>query len=182
MPDVELIYYVAQSRDGFIAGPDGELDWLHAVESTGEDYGYTEFLAGIDGLVMGRVTCEVARSFGPWPYGERPAWVLTRQAAFDRSGLPGAVQVGAFAPPDVLNAAASMKLRRLWLVGGGELAARFAAQGLLDELVLSTLPCRLGQGIGLFGDSPQMLEHFVPEGAPHAWPNGLTQQRYRARR
>ncbi len=182
MREVELIYYVAQSRDGFIAGPNGELDWLHAVESPGEDYGYAAFLAGIDGLVMGRVTCEVARSFGPWPYGERPAWVLTRQAAFDCSGLPGVVQVGAFTPPDVLNAANSMTLRRLWLVGGGQLAAQFAVQGLLDELVLSTLPCRLGAGIGVFGDSPQMLERFVPEGAPRAWPNGLTQQRYRARR
>jgi dihydrofolate reductase len=182
MPEVELIYYVAQSRDGFIAGPNGELDWLHAVESPGEDYGYAGFLAGIDGLVMGRVTCEVARSFGPWPYAERPAWVLTRRVAFDRGGLPDVVQVGAFTPHHVLNAAASMKLRRLWLVGGGELAAQFAAQGLLDELVLSTVPCRLGQGIGLFGDSPQMLGHFVPGGAPRVWPNGLTQQRYRARR
>lgn len=182
MREVELSYYVAQSRDGFIAGPNGELDWLHAVESPGEDYGYAAFLAGIDALVMGRVTCQVARSFGPWPYGERPAWVLTRQAAFDCCGLPDVVQVGAFTPHDVVNAAASMKLRRLWLVGGGELAAQFAAQGLLDELVLSTLPCRLVQGIGLFGDSPQTFAHFVPEAAPRTWPNGLTQQRYRARR
>lgn len=182
MRDVELICYVAQSCDGFIAGPNGELDWLHAVESPGEDCGCAEFLSGIDGLVMGRVTCEVARSFGPWPYGERPAWVLTRQAALARRGLPGVVQVGAFTPPDVLNTAASMKLRRLWLVGGGELAAQFAAQNLLDELVLSTVPCRLGKGIGLFGASPQVLDGFVPEAAPRAWPNGLTQQRYRARR
>lgn len=86
MREVELIYYVAQSRDGFIAGPNGE----------------------------------------------RPAWVPKRQAAFDRSGLRDVARVGASMPPDVLNAAASMKLRRLWLVGSGP-AARFAGHGLTQQ-------------------------------------------------
>lgn len=178
----ELVYYVAASEDGFIAGPDGELDWLHAVESPAEDYGYAAFLAGIDGLVMGRKTFEVARSFGPWPYGERRAWVLTRGAAPDRAGLPAGVSFGAFAARPLLAEAAALGLRRLWLVGGGELAAQFAAQGRLDELVLSTVPVRLGRGIGLFGARAGRPAGFVADGAPRRWPNGLVQQRYRFRR
>ena len=72
----QVVYYVAASLDGFIAGPQGELDWLHAFEQVGNDYGYGEFFATVDGLVMGRATWEVARSFGAWPYGDRPAWLL----------------------------------------------------------------------------------------------------------
>ena len=52
----QLVYYVAASLDGYIARPDGAVDWLQAIEATGDDHGYEQFYQGIDGLLMGRAT------------------------------------------------------------------------------------------------------------------------------
>ena len=146
---IHLVYYVAASEDGFIAGPNGELDWLHAFESPDEDYGYSAFIEGIDALVMGRATFDVARSFpGPWPYGDRPVWVMSRQGV--ASALPATVRVTAEAPRSLAALWQSIGLRRVWLAGGGQVASAFAAAGLIDEVLLATIPVALGSGIPLF--------------------------------
>src|SRR5881296_2300722 len=98
----QVVYYVAASLDGFIAGPNGELDWLHAFETPGNDYGHAQFLAGVDALVMGRSTCETTRSFGDWPYGKRPTWLLTHREASAFAPLPPAVQLSTDSPAQLL--------------------------------------------------------------------------------
>lgn len=64
-----LSYYLATSLDGFLARPDGGIDWLFSDQ----DYGFTEFFAGIDTVVMGRKTCELSLTFGEYPYPGRSA-------------------------------------------------------------------------------------------------------------
>src|SRR4051812_33530157 len=54
---------------------DGRLDWL--PEGGGEPHGYTEFMATVDALVIGRKTFETVLSFPQWPYGTKPVIVLT---------------------------------------------------------------------------------------------------------
>jgi dihydrofolate reductase len=70
--------YIATSLDGFIARKDGSIDWLHSIESPpGEDYGFAEFISGIDAIVMGRGTFETVLGFGgAWPY-PKPVYVLS---------------------------------------------------------------------------------------------------------
>ncbi|MFT5088196.1 MAG: dihydrofolate reductase [Candidatus Latescibacterota bacterium] len=68
--------FIAASLDGFIARPDGDIDWLHKPEYTtadGNDFGYTEFIAGVDALVMGRNSFEKVLSFPSWPTSTRPS-------------------------------------------------------------------------------------------------------------
>ncbi|MFC7230934.1 dihydrofolate reductase family protein [Saliphagus sp. GCM10025308] len=75
-----ITLYIATSVDGFIADDDGDVEWLEAFESTREsqgDGGYDAFFADIDALVMGANTYEQVRSFGAWPYEDRPTCVLT---------------------------------------------------------------------------------------------------------
>ena len=55
----KVILYIAASLDGFIATPDGSVNWLKEIESSGEDYGYDEFYNSIDALIMGRKTYEI---------------------------------------------------------------------------------------------------------------------------
>ena len=69
--------YIAQSLDGYIAGPNGELDWLYEVENPDDsDFGYAEFIDQVDALVMGRNTFEMVLSFDVWPY-TKPVYVAS---------------------------------------------------------------------------------------------------------
>jgi hypothetical protein len=71
----QLVYYVAASLDGYIARPDGAVDWLESIEASGEDHGYEAFYQNIDGLLMGRATYDMVRGFGiDWPYPASPVW------------------------------------------------------------------------------------------------------------
>ncbi|VFT29184.1 dihydrofolate reductase [Pseudomonas aeruginosa] len=83
----QLIYYVATSLDGFIARPDGSVDWLDRFAGGGSDHGYAPSTRGIDGLLMGRGSYDVVRGFGDWPYPGKPCQVLTRNPRV--SGLGG---------------------------------------------------------------------------------------------
>lgn len=56
--------YIAVSQDGFIATPDGGVEWLDDIPSPeGSDFGFAEFISGIDAIVMGRKTFEKVLSF-----------------------------------------------------------------------------------------------------------------------
>lgn len=174
----EVVYYVAASLDGFIAGPRHELDWLQAFEGGESDYGYADFLAGVDGLVMGRSTYEVTRRLmADWPYGERPCWVLSHRP-LDGTVLP-TVRAGAFDIDTLRRAWGAHGCRRVWLVGGGDVAAQFARAGAIDQIVLSTVPVTLGRGIALFAHGVDGLAGFVDTQTPRQWPNGLTQRELR---
>src|SRR5882672_9220081 len=67
--------FVGASIDGFIARPNGDLDWLPA--GGGEPHGYDEFMASVDALVIGRKTFETVLAFEAWPYGDKRVVVLS---------------------------------------------------------------------------------------------------------
>lgn len=150
-----LVYFVAASLDGFIAGPNEELDWLLAFERPGEDHGFADFFAGVDGLAMGATTFEFCLSMGEWPYGERPCWVQShREAAAFGDPLPPSVRVSA-EPFEALRAQwRAAGLSRVWLVGGGAFAAQALAADAIDEIVLAQVPVVLGAGRPLFAAPP----------------------------
>ena len=171
-----VTYAVAASLDGFIAGPNHELGWLEAFGSP-SDYGHDAFYAGVDALVMGRETFDVCRSLGDWPYTGKPCWVLTR-------GGPWPVPAGADvrftaqSPGALLTEWQQAGLKRLWLVGGGQVAAHFHTHGGLHELTVTTLPVTLGAGRPLwapgpgFRSTPWRLLGVTP------YPNGVVETRY----
>ena len=169
-----LTYYVAASLDGFIATPDGGIDWLTVAESEGEDYGYADFFAGIDALVLGRITYEQILGFGEWPYADKPCWVMARQT------LPSSrtdVIVTDQHPSAVVQAIAERGHRRIWLVGGGTLAGAFQAAGLITDVIVSVIPIVLGNGIPLFGASGIWQQLQLVETTPY--PSGVVQLHYR---
>ncbi len=177
----KVVYYVAASQDGYIAGPNGELDWL-PQPSGEEDYGYTEFFAGIDGLVMGRVTYQVSLSFSTqvqdWPYGDKPAWVLSHQGAAALQPMPRSVRITQDSPVQLLAHWQRLGLERVWLVGGGQLAAQFFQAGCLHDIVLATIPKRLGQGIPLMGPLGTHIPMMYGAQRPQRFADGVSSQRY----
>jgi dihydrofolate reductase len=75
MPHV--VYYAALALDGRISGPEDDLAFLATLEGAGGSY--EEFFAGVDSLVMGGHTWRFVVRHGSWPYGDRPAWIVTRR-------------------------------------------------------------------------------------------------------
>lgn len=143
----EVVYYVAASLDGFIATADGGVDWLSEFEGE-EDYGYAEFLSGIDALLLGRTTYEQVLTFGEWPYAGKPTWVFSHR---ELPGAPEGVTVTSLAPAEVVSGMQAQGVGRAWLVGGGELAGSMARAGLITRYIVSVMPVLLGQGVPLLG-------------------------------
>ena len=169
----QLVYYVAASLDGYIARPDGAVDWLQAIEATGDDHGYEQFYQGIDGLLMGRATYDMVRSFGSaWPYSGKPCRVLTRHP---HEQLPEGVSMHHCTPVEALTELAEQGHQRIWLVGGGSLAGNCFAAGLLDELVVSVVPYLLGAGIPMFSSG---LERRLKLHEQRSFSSGVVQLHY----
>ncbi len=144
--------YIAQSLDGYIADAEGGVGWLEE-RGKGGDFGYSEFLAGVGAIAMGRTTYEwilahMAKTGEKWSYA-MPSWVFTHADLEPIEG--GDVR---FVQDDVAPIHAEMAAaadgKDIWVVGGGDLAAQFAEAGLLDQLVLSIAPVTLGKGRPLF--------------------------------
>ncbi|MEE9161911.1 MAG: dihydrofolate reductase family protein [Candidatus Neomarinimicrobiota bacterium] len=142
-----VILYIATSLDGYIARPDGSVAWLSTYDRDDEDYGYAEFYGSIDALVMGSKTYEQVLGFGDWPYAGRPTYVLSRR---DLEHQRGEVTIAPTRPDSLLQKLDAVGHKRVWLVGGAELAASFGKQGLIDEYIITIVPIVLGGGIPLF--------------------------------
>lgn len=172
--------FIATSLDGFIARPDGSLDWLMQAQAgapAGEDFGYADFMAGVDALLMGRKTLETVLGFTPWPYEGKAVHALTRQPGW---ALPEAalarVQLHRDGPAAVLARLAAHGVRKVYL-DGGELIQACLRDDLVDELTLTVVPVLLGQGRPLWGELPADLPWRL-EASQH-WPCGFVQSRYR---
>jgi len=144
----EIVYYVAASVDGFIATPDGGVDWLSPFEGGDDDYGYRGFLAGVDAILIGRTTYEQILTFGDWPYGGKNSWV------FSHRKLPVVAEeitVTSEMPTEVASMLDIAGVNGAGLVGGGELAGSFARAGLITRYIISVMPVLLGHGVRLLG-------------------------------
>lgn len=147
------IFYTSSSLDGFIADSGHKLDWLLQLGAA-EDFGFSEFIREVGAIAMGSTTYQwILDHPGDgvevrWPY-QAPAWVFTSRPL---SVVPGAdihFARGDVRPVhDLMREAAGS--RNIWIVGGGELAAQFYDQGLLDRLVVSVASVTLGAGSPLF--------------------------------
>jgi dihydrofolate reductase len=141
------IYYTASSIDGFIVDERDSLEWLLSrnIDADGP-FGYSAFSKWVGALVMGATTYEwiLANDSEEWQY-KQPTWVLTHRPNIVRAGDPVRVFQGDVTElhPLLLEAAG---YQDVWVVGGGDAAAQFAREGLIDELIVSYAPCTLGTG------------------------------------
>jgi dihydrofolate reductase len=148
--------FIATSLDGFIARPDGAIDWLEQANATvpaGEDCGYSTFMASIDALVMGRASFEKVLSFPAWPYEDKPVYVLSASMRRLPPGTPATVSLLSAPPEEVVRIASAAGHRHLYVDGGRTIQA-FLAAGLVSELTITVVPVLIGSGIPLFGKLP----------------------------
>jgi len=170
--------FIAASLDGYIARSDGSIDWLEAANATvpqGEDCGYAAFMSSVDVLVMGRGTFETVLSFPAWPYGDKPAWVVSRTLTSLPATLPPQVRLMNDAPCEIVSIAGQCGYQRLY-VDGGQLIQAFLRDGLITDLTVTTIPVLLGAGRSLFGTlSRDVTLKLV---ASKSYPFGFVQSTY----
>lgn len=175
--------FIATSLDGYIARPDGSLEWLTGrppEEETGEhapgqDFGYGAFLATVDAIFMGRGTFDVVQGFGgDWPY-PKPVYVWTShpddiapKEGADVRPVSGSLEVA-------LDRLRADGVRRVYVDGGATIRTWLRA-GLVDRMTISVVPVLIGEGIPLFGgtgpDIPLELESV------ETFPGGMVARTY----
>lgn len=173
-----IAVFVACSLDGFIARPDGGLDWLEAANARmppGEDCGYRAFYDSVDLIAMGRATWDTVQGFESWPYGDKPVVVLSRQQLVIPRALRESVSVSAEPPARLAAGWSARGVRRVYL-DGGLTVQRFLAAGLVDEITVTIVPLLLGAGRPLFGPLPQDVALSLLETRSHGF--GFVQLRY----
>jgi dihydrofolate reductase len=164
--------FIATSLDGFIARPNGDLDWL--PPGGGEEHGYEAFMATVDALVIGRKTYETVLAFDTWPYGEKPVFVLSTRAL--APAPPGAVvERMSGNPPEIVSQLAARGIRHVY-VDGGITIQGFLRAGLVQRLIITRIPLLLGTGIPLFGPLERdiLLQHV----GTRQYASGLVQSEY----
>ncbi|MET1008744.1 MAG: dihydrofolate reductase family protein [Gaiellaceae bacterium] len=140
-------YYVAMSLDGRIAGPEHDLSFLQTLAQGPGGYGYDEFIAGIDGLVVGASSWDFMKDYA-WTYGERPVWVLTHRDEIQ--AVEGAdMHVFSGDVGELIAELEGAGLEHVWVIGGGNVVGQFLAADRLDELIVTVAPTLLGRGPAL---------------------------------
>lgn len=165
--------FIGASVDGFIARPDGALDFLPA--DGGEPHGYDEFFASIDAIVIGRKTYETVKAFPEWPYGHKRVVVLSSQPLeFSKLAAANIEQLSGD-PAEVIGKLEASGVRHIY-VDGGVTIQRFLSAGVIDRLIITRVPVLIGQGIPLFDVLPHdiHLKHV----ATQTYQSGLVKTEY----
>lgn len=165
--------FIGTSLDGFIARPNGDLDFL--PEDGGEPHGYNEFFASVDALVIGRKTFEKVLTFEAWPYGDKRIVVLSSRPVDLSVAGGGVVEQMAGSPAEIVSQLAASGAHHLY-VDGGITIQEFLRAGLIQRLIITRVPVLIGEGIPLFGALPRdvRLRHI----ATRHYPSGLVQSEY----
>ena len=175
----KLSLFIATSLDGYIAKPNDDLSFLKLVEKEGEDYGYAEFTATIDTLIIGRKSYDyVLKEIGSSHYdnGTRDVYVITR------TEKPSAGKTNFYTGnlTELVQRLKSGSGKNIYCDGGAEVINELLNKDLVDELVISIVPVLVGNGTRLFKDGRP--EHLLELVNSKTFDTGLTQLHYRRKR
>lgn len=142
--------YIASSLDGYIARANGDISWLDDIPNAkNSDFGYAEFIDRIDGILMGRNTFDAVLEFDTWPY-THPVFVLSNTLKKVPENLNKQVNIVNGDLKTILNNLKEGGVVNLY-VDGGKTIQSFLKEDLIDEMIITTVPILIGDGIPLFG-------------------------------
>ncbi|MEM6841005.1 MAG: dihydrofolate reductase family protein [Bacteroidota bacterium] len=174
MNNRKLILYISCSLDGYIAKPNDDLGFLSIVQKEGEDYGYNDFVATVDTVIVGRKTYDWVVGQGyDFPHTDKESYIITRQKRPKQGNLT-------FYQGDLKTLVKELKAsggKNIFCDGGSEIVNQLLIDKLFDELILSVIPILVGDGTKLFknGRPEQELELISSKN----YDSGLVQLHYR---
>lgn len=172
----KVTIFIATSVDGYIAKPNDDLSFLKLVEKEGEDYGYGEFTANIDTIIIGRKTYDyVVKEVGSTHYenGQKDVFVITRT---ERESV-GKTNFYTGNLTQLIQRLKSENGKDIYCDGGAEIVNELLQHDLIDEIIISVIPILVGKGTRLFNDGrpEQQLELISAK----SFDTGLTQLHYK---
>jgi dihydrofolate reductase len=179
----KIIVYIATSADGFIARPDGDIEWLNRRPRT-VDYGLREFYPTIDTILLGRKTYDWGLNYSK-KTGNAKGLFDTKVANYvfsrkpPRRALPGVE----FVTEPVKAFAQRLRAtpgKHIWMMGGGGLIASFLDAGEIDEFDIHVIPVFIGKGIRLV--APRRRDVPLHLRSMKKYPDGVVRLRYKVAR
>lgn len=145
----KIILYIAISNDGYIADQNGGVDWLPHPKNDHdlEIVGYKKLMARIDTILMGSNSFKQIIGFGDWGWQDKQSYVFSSQIL--ESPLPCITITNKSLSQFMDKITKHNQDKDIWLLGGATLAKSFAAEKLIDEIILTIVPQNLGAGIPL---------------------------------
>src|SRR5262245_22872779 len=126
----KIIVHIATSADGYIARPDGDLDWLTSRPAPKGFYGMGEFTQSIDTKLLGRKTYDISLQMGAKFDSKTRYYVFSRQPP---ASVPSGVEFVSGALASFAQRLKSEKGKNIWLMGGSDIIASFLDEGAIDE-------------------------------------------------
>jgi dihydrofolate reductase len=144
-------YLVAASLDGFIAGPNGEIDWI----PMDPDIDFGAIFSQFDTLVMGRRTYkEMVQRGDPMIPGVQ---TIVFSGSLRQSDYPD-VTISPGPPDEIIARLRAESKKDIWLFGGGSLFRSLAEAGLVDTVEVSVIPVLLGAGTPLLPGASKPIQ------------------------
>jgi dihydrofolate reductase len=175
----KIIVYIATSADGYIARPDGDVEWLNRRPRT-VDYGMRAFYPTIDTILWGRKTYDWALDYQK-QRGRKGRIFDTNVAnyVFSRKPAERATSGVEFVSEPVKAFAQRLRAtpgKHIWMMGGGELIASFLDAGEIDEFDIQVIPTLIGEGIPLV--APRHRDVPLCLRSARKYPDGVVRLRY----
>lgn len=175
---MKVSVFIATSLDGYIARPNGDIDWLVDADNSGgkEDYGYKKFLDSVDCMVMGRNSMEMVMSFPEWPYNSKPVVVLSNTLKEIPSQLQNKVDLYSGSLIKLVTELKNNGCKRIY-IDGGKTIQSFINEDLITDITITKIPILLGEGLSLFGNTKHdiKLKHIESK----SYPSGFVKSTYK---
>ena len=146
MPNRKIIVFAGISADGFIARPDGDIEWLTSRPKLPGFYDIGKFTASIDTKILGRKTYEKSLALEAKFEGQLKTYVFSTHSP---SNAPQGVE---FVGAPIASFAEKLRAgegKDIWMMGGGGIIASFLDAGAIDQMIVNVVPVLIGEGIPL---------------------------------
>jgi dihydrofolate reductase len=178
MPARKIIVNLATSADGYMARPDGNLDWLTKRPEPEGFYGLPEFERSTDAKILGRKTFDWVVKMGGQFSGDAPHYVFSKQAP--PASVPAGIKFVSEPVSAFTERLRSQAGKNIWMMGGGEIIASFLDENAIDEFIIGVVPVFIGEGIPLL--APRHRETPLRVLGVKQFPDGVVQLHYEVQR
>jgi dihydrofolate reductase len=174
VPQRKIIVNIATSADGYVARPDGTLDWLTERPAPKGFYGLPDFERSIDAKILGRKTFDRSLELGAQFSANNVHYVFSRQAP------PAAVPAGVhFVTESIRTFVERLRTqagKSVWMMGGGDIISAFLDESAIDEFIITVAPIFIGEGIPLL--TPKHRDVALRLLGVQQFPDGVVQLHY----